>query len=107
MQRLETHRNFDPYIGVKLYAYLFDLGFEDIWVKVLPHNLVYSRFTENEKFNWRKKAEIAGKLSGYHFPEHPGGYSEFVAELEQMLVDPRVFSYTPLIICRGRKPEVG
>lgn len=104
MQRLETHRNFDPYIGVKLYSYLFDLGFEDIRVKVLPHNLIYGRFTENEKFNWRKKAEIAGKLSGYEFAEYPGGYSEFIAELEQLLVDPKIFSYTPLIICCGRKP---
>ena len=104
MQRLEAHHNFDPYVGVKLYAYLFDLGFEDIRVRVAPHNLIYSRFTENEKYNWRKKAEIAGKLSGYEFEEYPGGYNEFRSEIEQLIVDPRVFSYTPLIICCGRKP---
>jgi SAM-dependent methyltransferase len=105
MQRLETHRNFDPYVGVKLYAYLFDLGYEDIRVQVTPHNLVYSRFTENEKFNWRKKAEIAGKLSGYDFAEYPGGYPEFIAELDRLLADPRVFTYTPLVVCRGVKPR--
>jgi SAM-dependent methyltransferase len=105
MERLETRRNFDPYVGVKLYAYLFDLGFEDIQVQVVPHNLIYSRFKENEKFNWRKKAEIAGKLSGYDFPEYPGGYAEFLEEMERQLADPRVFTYTPLMICRGRKPR--
>ena len=102
---METHCNFDPYVGVKLYAFLFDLGFEDIHVQVAPHNLIYSRFKENEKFNWRKKAEIAGKLSGYDFAEYPGGYAEFLDELERQLADPRVFTYTPLMICRGRKPR--
>jgi SAM-dependent methyltransferase len=104
MQRLETHRNFDPYVGVKLYTYLLDLGYEDIRVQVAPHNLIYGRFTENEKFNWRKKAEIAGKLSGCDFAEYPGGYPDFLAELERVLADPRVFTYTPLVICCGRRP---
>lgn len=105
MQRLETDRNFDPYVGVKLYAYLYDLGFEDIRVLVAPHNLIYGTFQENEKFNWRKKAEIAGRLSGYDFEEYPGGYAEFISELDQLFSDPRVFTYTPLVVCRGRKPQ--
>jgi SAM-dependent methyltransferase len=88
MERLEAYCNFDPYVGVKLYAYLYDLGFE-----------------ENEKFNWRKKAEIAGKLSGYDFEEYSGGYAEFISELDRLFSDPRVFTYTPLVICRGRKPR--
>ena len=104
MRRLETHRNFDPYVGVKLYAYLFDLGFEDIRVQVAPHNLIYSRFRDNEKFNWRKKAEIAGRLSGYDFPEYTGGFAEYLEEMERQLDDPRVFTYTPLVVCCGRKP---
>jgi SAM-dependent methyltransferase len=107
MERLETHRNFDPYVGLKLYAYLYDLGFEDIRVRVAPHNLIYGTFQENEKFNWRKKAEIAGKLSGYAFEEYSGGYAEFIAELDQLFSDPRVFTYTPLVICRGRRPASG
>ncbi len=99
MQRLETRCDFDPYVGVKLYAYLFDLG-----VQVAPHNLIYSRFRDNEKFNWRKKAEIAGRLSGYDFPEYPGGFAEYLIEMERQLDDPRVFTYTPLVVCCGRKP---
>lgn len=105
MERLEAHCNFDPYVGIKLYAYLYDLGFEDIQVMVAPHNLIYGTFREDEKFNWYKKAEIAGRLSGYDFEDYPGGYVEFIAELDQLFSDPRVFTYTPLVICRGRKPK--
>lgn len=107
MDRLATHRNFDPYVGVKLYAYLYDLGFEDIQAMVTAHNLIYGTFQDNETFNWRKKAEIAGKQSGYAFEEYPGGYAEFIAELDQLFSDPRVFTYTPLVLCRGRKPSPG
>jgi ubiquinone/menaquinone biosynthesis C-methylase UbiE len=104
MQRLEANCNFDPYVGVKLYSYLFDLGFEDIQVLVAPHNLIHGGFQQSAKFNWKKKAEIAGSLSGYEFEEYAGGYEEFVAEIDQLLSDPRVFTYTPLMVCRGRRP---
>jgi SAM-dependent methyltransferase len=104
MLRLEERRNFDPYVGVKLYAYLYDLGFEDIRVMVAPHNLIYNTFKDNEKFNWTKKAQIAARKSGYTFDEYPGGYDEFIAEMEATCADPRTFTYTPLVICRGRLP---
>lgn len=106
MARLEERLNFDPYIGIKLYAYLYDLGFEDIQVMVAPHNLIYSTFKENEKFNWKKKAQIAAERSGYEFDEYPGGREEFIAELDAVFSDPRIFTYTPLMVCRGRKPGV-
>jgi hypothetical protein len=102
MGRLEERLNFDPYVGVKLYAYLYDLGYEDIQVMVAPHNLIYKTFKKNEKFNWQKKAEISAKKSGYAFDEYAGDYGEFLAELEAACSDPRTFTYTPLVICRGR-----
>jgi SAM-dependent methyltransferase len=104
MERLEEHCNFDPYVGVKLYSYLYDLGFEELQVMVAPHNLIYSTFREHERFNWRKKAETAGRQSGYGFDEFAGGYDEFIAELDHLFSNPRVFTYTPLLICKGRKP---
>lgn len=104
MERLERHRNFDPYVGVKLYAYLYDLGFEDIQVMVAPHNLIYGTFKESEKFNWKKKAEMAAMASGYGFEEYPGGRDEFIAELDCVFSEPRIFTYTPLVVCRGRRP---
>jgi SAM-dependent methyltransferase len=104
MGGLEERCNFDPYVGVKLYAFLYDLGFEDIQVRVDPHNLIYGTFKDNERFNWTKKAETAGRSSGFGFEEYPGGIEEFMAELKAHFADPRAFTYTPLVVCRGRKP---
>ena len=107
MASLQENFNFDPYVGVKLYSFLYDLGFDDIKAGVTPHNLIYSEAKENEIFNWSKKAEIAGKLSGYAFEEFEGGFEEFYREFEEYFSNPRVFTYTPLIMCRGRKPQMG
>ena len=105
MKCLEKNLNFDPYVGVKLYSFLFDLAFKDIEVDVSPHNLIYGELQENEKFNWMKKAEIAGKNSGYAFEEYGGNFEEFIEEFKIFFRDPRIFTYTPLIACRGRKPD--
>jgi ubiquinone/menaquinone biosynthesis C-methylase UbiE len=104
MAGLAEHRNFDPYVGIKLYSFLYDIGFEQLRVKVIPHNLIYGTFKKNETFNWIKKAEIAGRLSGVAFDEYPGGFDEFFAETQRCLSDPRAFTYTPLVICCGRAP---
>jgi len=104
MTSLEANLNFDPYVGVKLYSFLYDLEFEDIAVDVSPHNLIFSDFKEAEVFNWTKKAELAGKSAGLDFEEYPGGFDEFMEEVRQYFSNPRVFTYTPLIACRGVKP---
>jgi SAM-dependent methyltransferase len=104
MHALEQRVNFDPYVGKKLYSFLYDLGYLDISVRVSPHNLIYGSFKENEVFNWTKKAELAGRLSGYAFEEYAGGFEEFIREVKSVFSDPRTFTYTPLVVCLGRKP---
>ena len=106
MKKLEGGFNFDPYVGIKLYSYLFDLGYQEIDVSVTPHNLIYGDLKDNESFNWSKKVEIAAKNSGYQFAEYTGGYEEFFEEFEAFFSSLRRFSYTPLIGCRGRKPLI-
>jgi ubiquinone/menaquinone biosynthesis C-methylase UbiE len=105
MKRLEKNCNFDPYVGVKLYSFLYDLGFKDIDVNLSPHNLIFGKLKENQKFNWVKKAEIAGKNSGYPFEEYGGDFDKFLEEFKIFFRDPRIFTYTPLIACRGVKPK--
>jgi SAM-dependent methyltransferase len=105
MKRLEKNCNFDPYVGVKLYSFLYDLGFKDIDVNLIPHNLIFGELKENEKFNWVKKAEIAGRNSGYSFEGYGGDFDEFMEEFTIFFRDPRIFTYTPLIACRGVKPK--
>lgn len=103
MGNLVKSFNFDPYAGVKLYSFLFDLGYLDIDVNVSGHNLKTGYLQENEMFNWSKKVEIAGQRSGYRFDGYPGGFQEFYEEFRISFENPRVFYYTPLIMCRGRK----
>ncbi len=104
MSALESNADFDPYIGVKLYTYIYDLGFQDIDVRVSPHHLTFGESTETAAFNWLKKVEMAANTSGYSFASYPGGYEKFYEEVKRAFTDPRRFIYSPLIACRGRKP---
>jgi ubiquinone/menaquinone biosynthesis C-methylase UbiE len=101
---LEFNAGFDPYSGRKLYSYLYDLGFNNINVDMCPHHLIYGELGDIDAFNWDKKAEVAVKQSGFEFKEYEGGYDEFYDEFTRFFSDPRRFTYTPLILCRGTKP---
>ena len=104
METLEQDFDFDPYAGRKLYSYLYDIGFHDIEVDMTPHHLIYGKLNDIDAYNWTKKVEVAAKTSGYEFDEYPGGYEEFYKEFKKFFADPRRFTYTPIISCRGRKP---
>jgi SAM-dependent methyltransferase len=93
---------FDPFVGRKLYAYLYDLGCVDIQVQMSAHHLIYGELSEIDRFNWLTKAEGARKAPGL-FADYPGGYDEFHHEMVDYLEHPRRFIYTPLIMCKGRK----
>lgn len=105
MANLERSHNFDPQIGRKLYANLFDLGFEEINLKVDAHHLFFGELSGIDEFNWIKKMEVAAKSSGCTFAEYDGDPNAFVTEFEAFFRSPRRFSYTPLILCRGRRPK--
>ncbi len=105
MSRLDDEHNFDTYAGRKLYSYLYDLGLEDIEIDMVPHHLFYgNKINENDVFNWTKKAEMAAsKFSGI-FDDYLGGSRAFFEEFQRFLHDPRRFTYTSMILCKGRKP---
>jgi SAM-dependent methyltransferase len=104
MQTLEREADFDPYVGRKLYAYLFDLGYEEIAVDLQPHHLIFGQLQEKDAYNWMKKAEVAARNSGYRFEEYDDGYEEFLEDFRRFFFSARRFTYTPVIVCRGRKP---
>ncbi len=104
-RRLEETADFDPFVGIKLYSFLYDLGFEEIDLSLSAQHLIFGPLKEVDAFNWTKKLEIAVVRSGYDFPEFSGGYREFAEEFQKFFSDPRRFTYTPLIACRGRRPE--
>ena len=104
IKALEKNADFDPYVGIKLYSFLYDLDYQDIDVHLSPHHLIFGKAREIDTFNWTKKVEIAVKRSGYQFKEYEGGYEEFFEEFKHFFSDPRRFTYTPIISCRGCKP---
>ena len=104
MDLLEEKANFDPYAGRKFYSYLYDLGFEEINVDVTTHHLIFGALKENDKRNWLYKVEVAAQKSGYPFTEFSGGFKEFKDEFIKFFLDPRRFTYTPIVLARGCKP---
>jgi len=100
---MEKNADFDPYVGIKLYSFLFDLGYQDIDVSLSPHHLIFGKLKKIDEYNWTKKVEVAVRRLGYEFKEYKGGYEEFFEEFKRFFSDPRRFTYTPLISCKGRK----
>ena len=95
--------DFDPWVGRKLYSFLYDLGYEKISVDVSAHHLIYGPLNEREAFNWVKKSEVGLSKLGYDFPAYQGSFSEFHKEFLEYIRNPRRFIYTPVIACRGIK----
>ena len=48
------------YCGRKLYSFLYDLGFEQIRVNIVPHHLIYGEIRDLDFFNWIKKIGSLG-----------------------------------------------
>lgn len=104
VQFLEEKADFDPFVGRKLYSYLYDLNYEEIAMDLTAHHLIYGPIDKSDEFNWTKKVEVGAKRFGFRFKEYEGGYEEFFDEFRRFFSDPRRFTYTPVICCRGRKP---
>ena len=104
MVTLEKKHNVDPYAGRKLYAYLYDLGYEDIQVDLMPDSVIYGKVRDKDAFNWIKKVEVASMKVREIFEHYPGGYIKFHADFIRFFKNPRRFTYTPLILCKGMKP---
>lgn len=104
MHVLQKEKNFDPYAGRKLYSFLYELDYQDIDVDVSAHHLIFGRLKDEDAANWMKKVEVISKKAGYLFEEYEGDYDEFLFEFTGFFTDPKRFTYTPAILCRGRKP---
>lgn len=103
MKELEEKTDFDPYIGRKLYSIVYDLGFEDIDVRVENYRVTFGKAEDLEIFNMLQKVEVVPEKIKFRFDDYQGGYEEFYQETLAFLSDPRRFAYTPLILCRGSK----
>ncbi len=105
MDGLTEKTDFDPYVGRKLYSFLYDLGCRDIRVQMTAHHLIYGKLRSADAINWTRKVEMASSVSGYAFPEYEGGYKAFFEEFTEAFSNPRRFTYTPVIVCTGTPPH--
>jgi SAM-dependent methyltransferase len=104
VEGLQKTTDFDPYAGRKLYSSLYDLGYTELDVQVSAHHLIFGSLDDKDHHNWEQKLKTAASQVPCAFELYEGGYEEFTEEFRDFFKDPRRFTYTPLIICRGRKP---
>ncbi|MGD0821649.1 MAG: class I SAM-dependent methyltransferase [Desulfomonilia bacterium] len=104
VKKMMEEYNFDPFVGRKLYTYLYDLGFRNIEVNLVAHHLIYGELRLSDDFNWIKKVQMASLKAKEIFKDYPGGYDAYFNDFNVFFRDPRRFTYTPLMICRGKKP---
>ena len=104
MVTLAQQENFDPFAGRKLYAQLYDLKMAHIKVDMRPHNLIYGDLKEVDRFNWEQKIFAATKKSRLSFDQYyEHGVDGFLEDFNRYFSNPRRFTYTPMILCRGEK----
>lgn len=103
MKRLEETYNFDIYAGRKLYSYLYDHEYRNIEVNLVAHHLFFGGIKDGDVYNWMKKIEVNKDRVKDLLTEYPGGFDGFVIDFHKFLKDPRRFTYTPLIMCKGIK----
>ena len=103
MAYLDEVHNFDTYAGRKLYSYLYDLNFENIEVELMAHHLIYGEAKEPDIFNWLTKIKVSVEKMERLFTDYPGGTALFLQEFKRFFLDPRRFTYTPLIMCKGKR----
>lgn len=99
----EQQFNFDPYAGRKLYSYLVDLDLQDIDVTVKTHHLLYGPLSAEQRFNWTSKAQRAVSSIPGAFWNYEGGTEQFLSDINDFFDNPRRFTYTPLVMCKGTK----
>jgi SAM-dependent methyltransferase len=104
MAYLDEEYNFDTFAGRKLYSYLYDHHFENIQMELMAHHLIYGQAREADIFNWLKKIEVSAHKLETLFAGYPGGSKAFMADFKKFFLDPRRFTYTPLIMGKGMRP---
>jgi ubiquinone/menaquinone biosynthesis C-methylase UbiE len=99
---LQIKANFDPYVGRKLYSFLYDMDFKNIKVDIKAHHNIYGKLKEKDEFNFLKKIEVAPQKIDFRFEEY-SNYKEFIDQTRIAFRDKRRFTYTPIIMCSGVK----
>ncbi len=101
---LEEEKNFDPYMGARLFGFITELGYEDIAYDVSAHHFIYGELKDADAYNWLKKMEVVALKTNCTFDEYKAGYEGFKQEFYEYMTNPKRFIYTPVFCVKGRKP---
>ena len=85
---------------------MYDAGFQDIRMDLQPHHLIFGEVRDQDIFNWVKKAEVVTVKARGMFESYPGGHDAFFEDFKKFFLNPRRFTYTPLILCKGTRPSL-
>lgn len=104
-QRLEELKLWDPYAGRKLFSYFYEASFDNIRVHMIPHHLIYGVADQRDLDNWTRKLEQMEELSKKGVLKLSFDLSSFKNEFFAFFENPQRFSYSPLFLVEGEKPE--
>ena len=69
----------------------------------LPKNADVDIFIKFKKETSEEQFVKISKKIGFDFADYEGGYEEFLTEFKAFFNNPRRFTYSPIICCRGEK----
>jgi SAM-dependent methyltransferase len=104
MDQLESEGNFDPYVGRKLYSFLYTLGFGSIGAHAGAHHLIYGPVNAVDEYNWTRKIEVITQNPALQIPGYES-VDEFLQDFLTFFRDPGRFTYTPVIACWGKRTD--
>ncbi len=105
VEALQANNFFDPYIGRKLYSFFHRARLEDIQVHFSAHHLFYGDLSATDEFNWTAKIDRLIELQRRETVRLDLDLEKFKERFFEFLKSPGRFSYTPLILVEGRRPQ--
>lgn len=105
VQALHERGALDPYMGRKLYSYYYEHGLRDVKVRVIAHHLFYGDLRNSDDYNWSAKLEQLVQLSERERLRISFDLKKFRDEFMAFLRQPGRFTYTPLVLVEGVKPD--
>ncbi len=102
---LQENRLFDPYAGRKIYSFFHRARLEGIRVHFYDHHLFYGDLAPTDEFNWLAKIDRLIEHQKEGTIRFPFDLTDFKRKFFEFLRSPGRFSYTPLILVEGRRPE--
>jgi ubiquinone/menaquinone biosynthesis C-methylase UbiE len=92
---------FDPFVGRKLYTFLYRAGVRDIRVAVEPYHLVAGPFSDSQRALWKLKLDIARARIETVLASRT---DQFIGDYLAWLDRPDTFYYSNLVTVSGTRP---